>query len=93
MSCKHFIENHSYSPYITLTTVVILVQSLKGHIDRRSHIIIARFFNISIPYSKSKISYFYFTFIEEDVGRFQISMYNAKSVDSSISIDNLFKYL
>jgi len=93
MSCKHFIENYTDGPNITFTTVVILIEGLKRHIDRRSNIIVGRFFDVSIPDSKSKISDFNFAFIEEDVGRFQVPMYNSESVDSSIAIDDLFKYL
>ena len=91
VACEHFIENDSNSPDITFWAVLVVIESLKGHIDWRTNIVIGIFPNIRVANGKSKISNLDFPFIKKDISRFKISMHNSKSVDPSISIDNFFQ--
>lgn len=91
VSCEHFVENDSNSPYIALRTVKIFIESLQRHIDRRAHIIVGSSFEVGVSDGEPEVSYFDLAVIEEDIGWFKVSMYDTEAIDTPVAIDDLFE--
>lgn len=91
MSCKHFKEDDSDCPDITFCTVHVIIESLQRHIDWWTNIVVAIFFQVWVSDSKSKISNFDNSLAKKDICWFEVSMDDAKFIDSSVTIDDLFK--
>ena len=86
MACKHLIKNDSYCPNIALIAVIIIVESLQRHINRRTHIVTVGLLQLSILYCESEISYFDCSFVEEYIGRLEVPMKDSVSIDPAIPV-------
>ena len=91
VTSQHFIEDDSDGPDIALWAVLVVIKSFKRHVDGGAYIVIGVFPDIWVADGKAEIGNLDFPFIEENVGRFKISVNNAETVDSPISVDDFFE--
>lgn len=74
LAMKKLIYQDPKRPYISFRSVVIVDQSLWTHVYRTSHRDVSK--ELFGPDSKAKVSNFEISFLDEDIGQFQISVNN-----------------
>ena len=89
-SIDKLIGNNANSPYITKKRILIILQSLRGHIVRRSHIVIKLPPAHLLTSREPKICNLDQTFRNEDIGKFQIPVHNPQIVQLFVAIEQLF---
>lgn len=82
--------NNANSPHITKKRILIILQSLRGHIIRRSHIVIKLPPAHLLTSREPKIGNLDQTFRNEDIGKFQIPVHNPQIVQLFVAIEQLF---
>lgn len=73
--------------------VLVAVQGLRGHVDRRAHIVLLSVFKVLLLDRETKVADLQLRVVEEDVGGFQVSVYDAQRVQTLIAFYDLFYYL
>ena len=71
---KELIDEHPEGPYVCLWAVDIINEPLRAHVDRGSDVDILEFGMGET--SKPKICYFCLSIMDEDVGDFQVAVYD-----------------
>ena len=90
MSSKQLEENDSQCPYISFQSILISSQRFRSHVEGRAHIILRGLGRILHLDGKSKICDLKFSiFGGEDVGRFEVSMYDIFLCEVEVSPDDL----
>jgi hypothetical protein len=78
---EEFVVDDSYCPDVTLEAVLVVVEGLGRHVNRRPNIVGTESLGFGGFHGKPKIGYFEFVVFEEDVGGFEVSMDNFIAVD------------
>jgi hypothetical protein len=88
-SFKKLIENNTNSPGITAKSILIIPEGLWRHVDRRAYIVLAMLMRVFGWDGESKIADLIHALLEEDVGRFDVSVQVAAFVHVVVSSDDL----
>lgn len=92
-SFDELIEDDSDCPNITADTIDVVLECLWRHIDGTAYVVVLVLLKLTYWNSKSEISVLVKPIFMENVGRFDVSMHEASSVDIVVSFDELLEYL
>lgn len=86
---KELIEDNTNGPGITATSVEIIPECLRRHVDRRAYIVLAMLMRVFGGDGESKIADLIHALLVEDVGGFYVSVQVAAFVHVEVPGDDL----